>query len=280
MRTCCFTPKTIGQHLSINTQYGSLSETWQSQCETVYYPSPKYRWSIHSFNLLELCGFYTGHQFILHIHTVVKKNLHGCRPATPDGFLYSFQPNKKFALGILQNWSRGLIKRPVMRAIGHSHEHGRHLSSSSRHTAQESIAINISSVLCVFVWLWVRVGGWVPSSACLTRGMRHVIHRLADMCTRTAVSKSRDLLAAALRFSPYLIGYPKKSLSHNLLPLITLFCLSWSNILTPLNISFVLFFSSAAQRSELGSHYSAQHILYSIHVSVCVCIDSSSTADC
>jgi hypothetical protein len=44
--TCCFTLKTIGQRLSINTQYGSLSaETWQSQCETVYYPSPKYRWS-------------------------------------------------------------------------------------------------------------------------------------------------------------------------------------------------------------------------------------------
>jgi hypothetical protein len=125
------------------------------------------------------------------IHTVVKKNLHGCRPATPDGFLYSFQPNKKFALGILQNWSRGLIKRPVlMRAIGHSHEHGRHLSSS-RHTAQESIAINISSVLlCVFVWLLSSSGcGWVPSSACLTRGMRHVIHRLWLICAHVQPSQ-------------------------------------------------------------------------------------------
>lgn len=137
--TCWFTPKTICQHLSINTQYGSLSETWQLQCETVYYPSPKYEWStqFQSVGIVRLLLDTNSYC----IHTVVKKNLHGCRPATPDGFLYSFQfqPNKKFALGILQNWSRGLIKRPVMRAIGHSHEHGRHLSSSSRNTAQESI---------------------------------------------------------------------------------------------------------------------------------------------
>lgn len=97
---------------------------------------------------------------------------------------------------------------------------------------------------------------------------------MADMCTRTAVSEQRGLLAAALRFSPYLIGYPKKSLSHNLLPLITLFCLSWSNILTPFKISFVHFFPSAAQRARqplLSAAHS--HILYyTAFTWVCECV--------
>jgi hypothetical protein len=93
--------------------------------------------------------------------------------------------------------------------------------------------------------------------------------------TYSHLSESRDLLAAVLRFSPYLIGYPKKSLSHNLLPLITLFCLSWSNILTPFKISFVHF--SRPQRSERGSHYSAQHILYyTAFTWVCVCVQQHS----
>lgn len=103
------------------------------------------------------CAAFTGHQFILHTSGQEEPTWLSSSN-TPDGFLYSFQQNKKFALGILQNWTRGLIKRPVMRAIGHSHEHGRHLSSS-RHTVQESIAINISSVLCVclfgFEFEWV-----------------------------------------------------------------------------------------------------------------------------
>ena len=99
---------------TIYTQYGSLYEIRQlSLCPRMYVTQ------IDSFN--RNCGL-NDQLFIIHSGQQ--------RENERTYMLLLFQqqtvPTWKMALGMLQNWSRGLIKTPVMCAIGHSHEHGRH----------------------------------------------------------------------------------------------------------------------------------------------------------